>query len=260
MKVLVRTYEGKEYVWLDATYDKEHNCFRNEKTKFFEKNVVSVFEDNRNDFVKCSVCGQAFKKGSEEIKTHTTPITDNSKCFDCPSLRTSNRNNNVRKYELIAGNNYRETATNTVDLMCSRCYPYVGINTETARKKCVHNICANAKMLEFSDFFTENPNAFDRIITADVIEESGYSEKYRSGNYCEYRLHLRNNVWAVANTLGIIDHFIVIYRRENYDVYYSKKYNKLFYASNNRYKEWNPDIMPESSKNLILNKIAELYS
>lgn len=260
MKILVRSWNGKVYEWIDATFDEHAKSFKHEGYNIKETNIVSVFEDNRNAFVKCSVCGKVFKKGDPAIEAHTTRINDNSKCFDCVHLRRTNAMEISRKYELVEGNVYKESRVCNVNLTCSASWLYTNINEEAARVGCIYNRCANANMIEFSDFFTEYPDAFERIITSERIEEVGYSEQYRCGSVHEYKLNCRNNVWAVANELGIVDHFIINYKRESYNVCYSKKYHKLFQLNRERYTEWNPDIMPQSSKTLILNKIAELYS
>ena len=260
MKILMREWYDKSYQWVDATYDEANNRFRYNSNIINEANIVSVFEDNRNEFVKCSKCGQSFKKGSAEAKAHLTPIKDTSKCFDCPRARASNPRNLVTKYELIDGNIYKAMETSVVNMMCSASYPYTGIHEEVSRTRCIYNQCVGATMREFSDFFTENPEVFDAIITTDAVEAVGYVEKYNRCGDLQYKLNVRNTVWAVSNKLGIIDHFAITYRRETYTVYYSKKYNKLFYVNGGKYQPWDPYNMPESSKQLILNKIAELYS
>jgi hypothetical protein len=176
-------------------------------------------------------------------------------------MRKLNENTiSASKPQLIDNNRYRCEETYEVDFVCYASYRYYGINTQEARDACVYNRCAGATIVEFSDFFTENPDAFDHIITADRVKEVGFADVVTWRNRTEYRLNIRNNVWAIANSLGIIDHFVINYKRETYDVYYSKKYHKLYMSTHAGYKLWDPDDMPASSKTLILNKMAELYS
>lgn len=260
MKVLARHWNSGDYVWLDAEYNEGIKNFTHEGIKVEEANIVSVFEDNRDEFVRCSICGKTFKKGDPEIELHTKPVTDTSKCFGCSYLRSRVKEYGDPTYEHIEGNRYKESHANEVELTCTITYPQIGIHEERARTRCVFNRCVEADIIGFSDFFTEHPEAFDDIITTEKVEEFGCSETYRTGNVIEYKLNCRNNVWAVANPLGIIDRFIINYRRDSYTTYYSKKYNKLYTSIRGRYTEWNPFNMPESSKTLILNKIAALYS
>ena len=261
MKVLLRQYDNKEYAWFDATYEESENAFRVNTHLMPETNIVSVHEDNRNEFVTCNVCGKTFKNGSPEIKAHTTPITDTSKCLQCMNRYAYDSTETKKTYQLINGDIYKETATRDVVFKCRVTYPPVGISTDQARHQCIYNRCINAKMIEFSDFFTQNPEVFDAIITSDVFEENpgSYKEKATYYGRLAYQLPIRNNVWACANKTGIIDHFEATYRRETYNVYYSKKYNQLFTSRNGHYEVWNPYNMPDSSRTLILNKIAELY-
>lgn len=259
MKILLRKFDDKEYVWKDATYYAQR--FVVDGNLIVDTNIVSVLNDNRNKLIKCSVCGKSFKNGSEEWTQHITPVTDTSKCFKCSKLRSRHQSYSDTQYTPNEDGTYTKTESSKVKLVCQdQYYTYNDINSKAARDGCVFNKCQNAKAIEFSDFFTQNPGAFDDIITANKVLDFGYKDLIVYGGEIKYQLKARNQIFACANKLNIIDHFDIYYRRERWHVYYSKKYNKLYSSRNNTYEVWNPYQIPESSMALILKKIAELYS
>lgn len=256
MKILLRRWDEEEYIWKDATY--KDGRFNVDNRDVYETNIVSVLEDNRSEFIRCSVCGKSFKKGSKEWQEHITPVTDTSKCFECTYLRNTNINLLSSNYSKNDDGSYTKTQKTKVKLCCG--VHYYDIDNPKAREYCIYNRCKNANPNSFSDFFTEHPGAFDDIITVDKILKFGY--KSRSQNYTEFRYQLKakNQIEACVNNLNIVDHFKICYRNYSWEVYYSKKYNKIYYNNGNKYEEWSPYRIPETTKNYILAKIAALYS
>ena len=69
MKVLLREFGNEQYVWENAEIDSD-TSFIVDGERVLQTNVVSVFRDNRTNFVKCSMCGAILKNVPEVIAPH----------------------------------------------------------------------------------------------------------------------------------------------------------------------------------------------
>ena len=66
---------------------------------------------------------------------------------------------------------------------------------------------------------------------------------------------------ACANEKGIVNHFIVKTRYDYKNVYYSKKYNELFYSDHGKYYKFEPNYYWSRDKiDYIKKTIANLYA
>lgn len=261
MEVLIRRYDGKPYVWKQAKYIDGNIVV--DGIRVYENQIVSIQNDIRKSYVKCSGCGKVFKKGSPKIEKHKSPITDNHLCFGCQHLRQERKSQISQKYELLENGNYISKSKSEVRLSCGITYYYDDINSAAARERCQYNRCKNATMNAVTGFFITNPNAFDDIITIDKIIEHGYKEARRNSydNTTEYRLKGRYNIEAIVNDLNIVESFSVSYRNKYWSLYYSKKYNKFFRLYNNTYKEWAPQYdLDRSVSDRIKEIIVSLYN
>ena len=54
MKVLLREFGNEQYVWKNVKIDSDTSFIVDGK-RVLQTNVVSVFRDNRTNFVKCSM-------------------------------------------------------------------------------------------------------------------------------------------------------------------------------------------------------------
>ena len=101
------------------------------------------------------------------------------------------------------------------------------------------------------------------MITVDKVLDNGFTkrEECASRGKVEYKLKARNNITAVVNKLNIVDCFVIDYRNHRITVVYSKKYDKLFAISSEKYTEvksiW---FMPDTTFANIKAKIASLYN
>ena len=261
MKTLLRNYKSESYIWKDATYN-ANTFFVDDDTTVQYNNIVSIIDDNRPKQVKCSVCGQIFKKGSKEWKEHIRPNSDNSKCWTC-RYRKETRDYNKqldKKYIKMENGNYKVVTTGEYILECANTYPRTKLNE--ALSTCYYNRCINAKADEYKDFFQTYPGAFDDIITVDKVLEFGYRDRYYNDKYTIYELKARNIIKVYVNQLGIVEYIIIYYNRQSKKVYYSKKYNKIFAEDfRGEYSEANfIGWIPQDSVNLILKKLAALYN
>ena len=270
MKALLRLFENDCYVWKDVKYDAKGFYIdgdSDQKLTIDETNIVSLSNDNRKNYFKCSACGELFRKGSSKWEKHIQPITDSNRCFSCKYMRVSNAKKLNSKYVLLENGKYAQTQKSEVELKCYNSWHYPDINSEEARRNCYFNRCVNADVQPIEDIFTKNPGIFDDIITVDQIVKQGYKERYVRNHYwTNYKLKGKNQIWACVNHMNIVDHFEISYRNNHWTVYYSKKYNKLYhqlhaYGKGYYYGEWKPDhyyITPEA-KEYIKKKIASLY-
>ena len=264
MKILLREYNGKHYVYKDAKYTK--NGFEVDKNQIHETNIVTILKDNRNKkYEKCSVCGEIFPKGSAKWEKHIEPLQDASRCIGCQHMRKGTEYLQDVKYKLLPNGNYAITSKSEAKLICRRAYTYIGyadINHEDARHNCIYNRCRNAERIPFTDFFTEYPGAFDDMITIDAILKNGYTNKNTYYNkYTRYKLKAKNSIEAHVNKLNIVDYFEVSYRYSYYKVFYSKKYDRLYVINNGKYIQWNPSTYdwPREVQNRVKEKIRSLY-
>ena len=258
MKVLLRE-NGQPFQWVEATWDGDFHFQNGNHIK--ESNIVSIEEDNRKNLIRCSVCGQVFKKNSKAFNNHQHASSTSESCLTCPNLHQEKVNNMKCNFTLQEDGTYVRTTKDQVVLKCHQSWRYsYDINSEEARQNCAYRRCANATAKPIEDFFTKNPGAFDDLITIDRILESGakYENTYAGKEY--YKLKTKNKIEAIINSLNIVEKFRIYYKVDYWDVVYSKKYNKLYFCGTYKYEEWQkPWEMSTESYEYIKKKIAELY-
>ena len=260
MDILLRRFDGEPYVWKKAKF--ENGNIIVDDSIVYERDIVSIRNDIRKQYVYCNTCGTYFKKGSKKIETHKEGCNDTHMCFDCRYLRRGSQNVLSQKYELLENGKYISKTKSELYLYCNIHYRAYNIGSQEARDNCIYNRCKNAAIKDATGFFLEKPGAFDSIITVDKILEVGYKGMRDSlHNGCiYYTLKGRNSIDAAVNKLNIVDGFVINYNRTTHYVCYSKKYNELYDAGNKpTYKVWRPLCMTESVRNYIKDKIAELY-
>ena len=259
MDVLMRTLDKEPYVWTKAKFVNGKIIVNNKEV--YESDIVSIRNDVRKRYVKCSACGKYFKKGSKKIEQHKEPCTDSHLCFGCNYLRQRVKEHKLQKYELLENGNYISKSKSEVFLYCAKNYSYPSINKQEARDSCIYNKCQNATIVDTSGFFITHPGAFDDIITIDKILECGYKQVWETcyDKRTTYLLKAKNRIEAIVNKLNIVEGFHVYYRTREWTVFYSKKYNELYTQSNSTYVRWNPHGISLDVVNRIKEKIAKLY-
>ena len=266
MKAFLRNWNGEIYVWKDVEYS--DGKFSTATTgEIIEKtNIISLKDDNRNKFVRCSVCGKEFLRDSEEWYQHITKINDTSKCFTCRYLTEWSLSSSKTTYTMNECGRYEATRTYQTSLACRNVFGSPDIDSETARNSCYYNRCVGAEAAMVSDIFTEYPGVFDNMATIKQVLKCGYKEVDEGINTTKFRLKGKNNIYAVVNNLQIIDHFEVHYRNTKWTIYYSDKYQKYYtfqYTGNGTYNyvEWDRQHqLPTESFEYIKAKIASLYA
>lgn len=263
MKAFLRNINGEQYVWKDVEY--ANGRFKVNDREIQYRDIISIADDNRNKFVKCSACGKEFLKDSEEWYNHITKTTDTSKCFTCKYLSETNNTVSKTTYELAENGEYAAIKKYKTRLRCCNQYPTVPIATTEARDRCAYNRCINASPISVTDIFTEYPGVFDSMATVKQVIKYGYKETWSDNRCTKYRLKGKNNIVVIINSMQIVDHIDVNYKRHYYRIYYSEKYNKYFtekYAgAQYTYVEWaNPYGMSLETFDYIKKKIASLYA
>lgn len=261
MKVLLREFGEDIYTWKDACYTSDGLSVDN--AHIDETNIVSIMEDDRDKYFKCSVCGKIFSKANKkEWEAHTTKNDDYKKCFECRYMRSGGGANKKTEYELQEDQTFKRTVKeDEVILYCRRSYGYNNIVEKETHNNCIYNQCVNAEKANITNIFAENPEVFDTIITSDKILEVGYKIMKKYSEETRYTLKARNKIVAIANKYNIIDRFLVSYDYNDWTLYYSKKYNKLYCDGGiSKYEEWNPRGLTQAQITYIFNKIAALYA
>lgn len=264
MQVLLRNYDGKYYVWRDANY--KNNRFIVDYPIFGElavneTEIIAIKDDNRSNSVVCAHCGTIIKNDPESIEAHFVEQEAKKDCFKCPSLRRSKVKTKQVEFTKNDYDVFEVTETYNADLRCGQSYwSSPQIDTDAAKKVCVHYRCRNNGVRKIEDIFTKYPNLFDKHITVDVLNAKKYAYDGYVNNFFEYDLKCRNTVKACVNELGIVDHFIIKARTHRYYAYYSAKYDKLFFSNNGRdYDENMPYSVTETKYNQAKEKISALY-
>lgn len=263
MKVLLRNYNGEQYVWKKAEVKNATKFALEDGGTANQTEIVSISRDNRKKFVRCSACGEIIKNTPEAIKEHTDRASTSATCFGCPYLREGGSKQLSAKYTLQEDGSYIVNTKKSTKLSCKISYRYYDINSPEAREYCRFKQCATAEMKAIEDVFTKYPGAFDDMITVDKVLDNGFTERreYTSRSAVYYKLKARNNITAVVNKLNIVDYFVIDYRSHQISIMYSKKYDKLFTTDSGVYKElksiW---FMPDTTLANIKAKIASLYN
>ena len=263
MKVLLRQYGSECYVWKEANY--VGGKMRVDANPIHEIDIVSIMDDNRNEYVKCSFCGEIIKNDEHEIEKHRNKCKTSEACFTCGRMRKGDVLSISEKFVKVEDGKYIIKTDQSAKLYCSNGYSSSpDIDSEAARESCRYAPCATARIDAVEDIFTRNPGVFDDIITGDRILEAGYREEYSyiSGNNRYYALTGRTKIWAIVNKMNIVDQFRIEMKNRTHYVYYSKKYNEFYTTSyDGMYTVWDGSrYMADSTVTSIKRKIAKLYN
>jgi hypothetical protein len=261
MQILLRNYKDKEYVWMQAKYDK--GKFVVDGINQNETNVVSIINDNRKNYVQCSNCGKVFRKRDHKFKTHKEDAKSSKVCLTCPHVICSNNRTITQKYIANEDGTYVRKIEQRVDLQCSSGYlwTYPSIDSITAIEGCKLRQCGDATEKEIEDTFTQYPGIFDDIITVDKILDFGYvGIPDRGISYTLYDLNIADSVCAYVNKLGIVDKFFLCLDDYTADIWYSKKYKEIFTCDKEgHYIPWAYDGLSTRKRIKIKEAFEKLY-
>ncbi len=259
MKILIRRYGSQPYVWKTAKYD--GNYFIVDGEIIYENNIVSVINDNRKNYGKCSSCGKMFPKNGKKFRKHQELSSGISPCLECRKLRESECSPPTKKFFANADGTYKERYERDVRLYCHySSWTSFDLNSEQALETCMLRQCGKARQLEIVDTFTQYPGVFDDIITVDKLLDKGYGHRLCSDQSgTTYVIDDMLGLYAYVNEFGILDKFIIDGYAGYYNLWYSKKYGKLFTDNGyEKYDEWRSSY-DEDEKREVENYIRELY-
>lgn len=263
MKILLRKYNNKYYVWKPAVWEGgDYYLFENKTrgARIYMDNIIAVTEDTRANFVVCKNCGKLIENTPESIERHFAEQEAMKDCLKCSYL-TQYGDKRQRKvtYTPTDNGNYAAIETYETLLGCKAGYWTQEIHSSAAQRDCVYARCRKLGVAEINDVFVKYPNPFDKHITIDLLTDKKYHcEGYIDGYY-RYDLKCRNTVKACVNELGIVDHFLVSMRGGEFKFYYSARHNKIFFKDWNKYDEKWGDFISEAKHEQILTKLSKLY-
>lgn len=258
MEVLLR----KNYQWVEVTFNPTTGSINNAEGKeILLIDIVSIKDDERSKYVICKNCGEIIRNTAANLEKHHNKAANSGACIKCKSLRVYHDKELSRKYELNADGTYKETVKTECKLTCTqRGYSArTDINSADARISCKYAQCRENGVRSFEDVFSTHPEVFDKIATVDALDNSRWTLEGREadGTFV-YKAHQRIRVYAIVNSMGIIDHFEYCYNRSSYRFVYSAKYNKVFWFDGPGYNEKSIDV-DRSKVAEITATVAKIY-
>ena len=255
MKGILRDYGNESYVVKDVIF-KQNGTYECEGNSINETDILTVLE-KENDFVTCSACGQLIKNTPKAIREHIARKESYKGCLECQYLKTRENKNQKIKYALNEDGTFHRVLNDDVRLICGASYLYANITSEERLQNCPYAKCSKETISSNNGFFDKYPNAFDEMITVDAIK---FKDIHSRANKTILQLRCRGVINACVNNKGIIDWYEIRTKNDSMQVYYSKKYNKLFMRHYGKYKEVAPNYVCSDDKlNYIKKTIANLY-
>ena len=260
MEVLLRKYGDEYYVWKEALYQQKKFFFAGTNITIEQINILSIRNDNRKDFVECAQCGELIHNNPESIEAHFAAQEAKRDCFNCSSLRTSNKSVISTQYEKGEAGNYIVTETSAVVLACGESYyNRPNIDSNGAKNICRFTKCRRAGVSAISDVFVKYPDMFDKQATVDALNEKNSTYEGYEWGFFVYDLKCHDAVKAYVNPLGIIEHFTISFRSHRMTAFYSARYDKLFFNDCREYSEDAPCDISDNRYNQAQAKISALY-
>ena len=261
MRILLRKFNNKFYVWKDATYiDGKYYLVENGATigSVNQINILAIDEDDRINFVQCNHCGATIKNDPKSIEAHFAEREAKRNCLSCPEMvQTGEEKDATVQYTKNEDGTYHFTKECNTKLGCSyaSCYSYVDIDSEEAKKRCMYFQCRAKGVSKINDTFVKYPGIFNKQITIDCLTKNGFlNKRYLSNGEWVVDLGLRGNtLYAVVNELGIVDSFYITHRYDRFTAYYSEKYDKLFFKSRTGYIDEMPYNLSQAKYNTAKN-------
>lgn len=255
MKILLRLWEGKPYVW------KEAKC---ENDKYFVDDhyinhiaILAVKDGDGGKWVRCKFCEATIKNDPEEIEKHFVEMEKQRNCLECIQRQFHSRRNSNRTVAQRDDGSFEVTETYTASMRCG--YSWHDVNTEEAASGCMFNQHRKQGVIPVGSYLMDHPDLFAKQVTVEALKAKGYEYCRRYGNFFVYDMKLRGTMFAYVNEYGIVDHFEASYRNYSKEFYYSATQDKLFFNSRGAYCEGMPYDWGETKYNAVKKKIKDLY-
>lgn len=255
MEILLKRYKGSNYVWKQATYsDRNYNV---EGTIVSPVSVLSVRGFENGKYVACQNCGAKIENNPESIERHFAESEVNANCLTCQHAKSYYQNNTKETFTPNGDGTYSVSATYNARVRCGKSWQ--DISTPEAKTYCHYRRCRMAGVKAAEDILMQHPDLFETQITIDVLLKKNYNYEATKWNYFVYDMQCRGTLHALVNDSGIVDHFIGSYRNRSYELYYSAKYDKVFFNDYGQYTEGKPGYMSDTKFNTLVKKIKALY-
>lgn len=266
MKILLRQWNDKYYVWKNAEYKNDNYYVFENDTELLVKqtNILSIAEDNRANFVVCATCGAIIKNDPESIEAHYAEREAMKNCLKCSDMSPYGDERNLTiKYTKNDDDTYHAEKVYDTTLGCGyQRWGYDSINSEKAKAGCKYYQCRKNGVHKIDDIFVRYPGMFNKQITIDLLAKHGFramqSVPRKKVWYIDLGLR-GNTLHAVVNELGIVDRFVIIHRYSSYVAFYSEAYNKLFFEHGDKYIDVLPGDLSQNKYNSARKIIAALY-
>ena len=257
MKILLRKHGDKYYVWKDATY--ENGEYNVDGQQIVQVNILALKGDDRVKYVQCANCGTIMVDDPAVIEKHFADEEAKKDCGKCYNRRYSSQQNVDITMKRNEDGTYHVTNVFDAHVFCGASWPQKPIHDASINNYCNFYRCRRAGVKSVQDIFMKNPSLFSKHITVDFLKAKGFAYNgYKNDNFL-YDLKLRGTLQACVNEVGIVDHFMITYKYRSYDVYYSEKYDELFYEDRGKYTNWIPTGVSQSKHDAVKAKIAALY-
>ena len=265
MRILLRNFDGEKYVWKDATFKNgeyfvEHDDKTFGKMEFtVEETLIAAVDGVENNQVVCNHCGEVIDNTPEAIEAHYKNMENKRDCYQCDNLVFSDRPKVLNREVEKIGDGYRVTQTMDTNLFCKVGWSKYDLDGINAKNSCKYLQCRKRGVDTFKDVFHRYPGVFDTVITADALKEKKYKYDGYDGKFFLYDMKSRGTIKACVNESGIVECFRVSSRSWRVYLFYSEKYDKLFYVNGSMYCEGHPYWMTDTKFIEAHNKIKALY-
>ena len=261
MQILLRRYDGEDYVWKTATYEGEayYITAKNGKQRIRDVQIAAIKENEYADYVVCVACGKMIRNTPEEIEKHYAEMEAKRDCSKCEYVKFANREIESRIIE-EEDDTCRVTEVFTAALRCGVVsWSPTEIKTAVRHGSCIYTACRKKGMRKPNSVFMKYPGAFDTAITSDTLVAKKMKYDGFESEFFLYDMKARGTIKACVNKAGIVDCFMVHYRGNTLFFKYSEKYDKLFYINGWTYEEGCPYWLKEAKFNELHQKVKVLY-
>lgn len=260
MKALLRS----NYQWIDVKYNPSNGCIVGaDDVPLADGDIIATEDDERSKYVKCAGCGEILRNTKKNISEHISKGESSESCLKCAYMRIANQTIENNRYTLNPDGTYTATIKSKCKLTCGLTYRGMDINDDRARSNCKYTHCKEKGVVTFDSVFVKYPNVFDDVITVDALDFRKWKFYSKSSARCTYKAKARFNLYAMVNSMGIIEYFRYSYRSYNADFMYSKKYNKIFWMSRSGYDENISRYgisVTDTRKQELLSMVSDIYN
>ena len=263
MRILIRSYDGNEYVWKDAIFkDDKYYITENGLDAWIREIDIAAVQDHVDvNYVICKHCGEKIQNTPEAIEKHFADAEKSRDCTKCRYLAFDNNVANIQR-EIVKNEDgtYHVVQKFTSELYCNN-YFKKKINDPRANNHCPFYQHRKAGVRGVNSVFVNYPGAFDTVITSDVLIAKKFRSDGHNGRYFLYDMKSRGTIKACVNMSGIVECFLVSSHGDRMYFYYSEKYDKLFYTDGYKgnYIEGCPSWFRENKFEEAHKRIKALY-